>query len=69
MDQVDRMDLMDKMGAPRDNPRVCCAVVWYGSGADLPRGKTKLTKPKNKSGGEARKESAAAPTGKSVRDF
>ena len=26
MDQVDLMDLMDKMGAPRDNPGVCRAL-------------------------------------------
>ena len=26
MDQVDLMDLMDKMGAPRDTPRVCRAL-------------------------------------------
>ena len=26
MDQVDLIDLMDKMGAPRDNPRVCGAL-------------------------------------------
>ena len=38
MDQVDLMDLMDKMGAPRDNPRVCCAAVWNGSGEDVPQG-------------------------------
>ena len=57
MDQVDLMDLMDNVGAPRDTPWVCCAVVWFGSGADLPRGKTKLTKPKNKSGSETRRVS------------
>jgi len=26
MDQVDLMDLMDNVGAPRDNPRVCGAL-------------------------------------------
>ena len=38
MDQVDLMDQMDKRGAPRDNPRVCCAAVWFGAGADVPQG-------------------------------
>ena len=38
MDQVDRMDLMDKMGAPRDNPGGCCADVWYGAGGNMPVG-------------------------------
>ena len=32
MDQVDLMDLMDKMGAPRDNQRVCGAVGRWGAG-------------------------------------
>ena len=39
MDQVDLMDQMDKMGASCYTPRVCCAVVWYGSGKELPLGK------------------------------
>ena len=32
MDQMDRMDLMDKMGAPRDNPWVCGAAVGWDAG-------------------------------------
>ena len=74
MDQVDLMDLMDKMGAPRDNPRVCSAAVGFGSEcrftagvmqlADLPQGKTSKKNPAARL-----KESAAVPTGKSVRDF
>ena len=35
MDQVDLMDQMDKMGAPRYTPRGLLGAVWYGSGADL----------------------------------
>ena len=27
-----------RRGKPRYTPRVCCAVVWYGSGEDLPFG-------------------------------
>ena len=42
MDQVDLMDLMDKMGAPRDNPWVCCAAVWWGVGEELPQGSALL---------------------------
>ena len=38
MDQVDLMDLMDNVGAPRDNPRVCSAVGRSGSGEELPQG-------------------------------
>ncbi len=38
MDQVDQMDLMDKMGAPRYTPRVCCAAVWLGAGENVPVG-------------------------------
>ena len=38
MDQVDLMDQMDKIGAPLNNPWVCVAAVWIGSGADLPQG-------------------------------
>ena len=37
MDQVDLMDLMDKMGAPRDNPRVCCAVGRWGAWGQIYR--------------------------------
>ena len=29
-------------GAPLYNPRVCVVAVWFGSGADLPVGKTAL---------------------------
>ena len=42
MDQVDLMDLMDKMGAPRENPRVCSAAVWWGVGEELPKGSALL---------------------------
>ena len=38
MDQVDLMDQMDKMGAPRYTPRVCSAAVWRGSGKIYRRG-------------------------------
>ena len=38
----DLSDLSDKMGAPLYTPRVCCAAVWYGSGADLPLGYARL---------------------------
>ena len=38
MDQVDLMDQMDKMGASRYTPWVCCAAVWFGSGEELPQG-------------------------------
>ena len=37
-DLSDLSDLSDKMGAPLYTPRVCCAAVWYGSGADVPVG-------------------------------
>ena len=37
-DLSDLSDLSDMMGAPRDNPWVCCAAVWLGLGADLPMG-------------------------------
>ena len=53
MDQMDQMDQMDKMGAPLYTLWVCCAAVWFGSGADLPQGKT----------------SKKSPTGKFVRDI
>ena len=36
-DLSDLSDLSDKMGAPLYTPRVCCAAVWLGSGADLPQ--------------------------------
>ena len=63
MDRVDLMDQMDKRGAPRDTPWVCGAAVWYGSGC-------RFTAGENKTNPAARlEESAAAPTGKSVRDF
>ena len=32
MDQVDLMDLMDKLGAPRYTPGVCSAAVGWGAG-------------------------------------
>ncbi|MBR1952213.1 MAG: hypothetical protein IKA32_06535 [Lentisphaeria bacterium] len=38
MDQVDLMDLMDKMGAPCDTPRVCLSQFGMARGADLPQG-------------------------------
>ena len=47
MDQVDRMDQMDKMGAPRYTPWVCmpqCGLAraksyrWVKQCADLPQG-------------------------------
>ena len=38
MDLMDQMDRMAKMGAPRDTPRVCCAVGRWGAWADLPQG-------------------------------
>ena len=60
---MDRMDLMDNVGAPRDNPRVCCAVGRWDAGGRCAAGE-------NKTNQAARlEESAAAPTGKSVRDF
>ena len=34
MDPMDQMDQMDKIGAPLNNPWVCGAAVWNGSGAD-----------------------------------
>ena len=37
MDPMDQMDQMDKIGAPLNNPWVCGAAVWIGSGADLPQ--------------------------------
>ena len=44
-------------------PEGLLAAVWYGSGEDLPSGE-------NKTNSAARlEESAAAPTGKFVRDF
>ena len=63
MDQVDRMDLMDNVGAPRDNPRVGSAAVGWDAGGRCAVGE-------NKTNSAARlEESAAVPTGKSVRDF
>ena len=72
MDQVDLMDQMDKMGAPRYTPGV--AVPQFGMAraqiyrrgmqrTDLPQGKT------GKNPAARLKEPATAPTGKSVRDF
>ena len=42
MDQVDLMDQMDKMGAPRYTPRVCCAVGGCGAGTKVPLGNAGL---------------------------
>ena len=38
MDQVDLMDQMDKMGAPRDTPRVCSAAVGWDAGGRFTAG-------------------------------
>jgi len=38
MDQVDQMDLMDKIGAPCDTPWVCGAAVRFGLGKMCRRG-------------------------------
>ncbi len=42
MDQVDQMDLMDKMGGASVYPEGLRGAVWFGAGADLPVGKTAL---------------------------
>ena len=67
MDRMDRMDLMDKMGAPRYTQGVCGAQFGVARGVNVPQGKTKQTK--TNSAARLFEESAAAPTGKSVRDF
>ena len=38
MDQVDLMDLMDNVGAPRDNPRVGSAAVGWDAGGRFTAG-------------------------------
>ena len=38
MDQVDLMDLMDNVGAPRDNPRVGSAAVGWDAGGRVTAG-------------------------------
>ena len=51
------------IGASCDTPWVCFSAVWFGSGR-------KFTAGENKTNPAARlEESAAADTGKSVRDF
>ena len=61
MDHVDPMDLMDKMGAPRYTRGFAVPLWSLAQCADLPLGK--------KNPAARLEESAAIPTGKSVRDF
>ena len=50
------------MGASCDTPWVCGAAVWDDSGEDVPLRYAVITAARLE-------ESAAVPTGKSVRDF
>ena len=51
-----------RRGKPRDNPRVGGAAVFFGAGRKCAAGVQQQTAARLE-------ESAAAPTGKSVRDF
>ena len=62
-DQVDLMDQMDTMGAPRYTSRVCGAAVGYGSGKDLPQGDYVPDAPTKKQYSQHSQHSYQAPLG------